>query len=131
LAASNLPSRLVGAGIRAGLCAEQFRLDQLAGQCAAVQRDERSVLHRRVRLDDGGDLLLARPVGTGDEHRQAGARHLAGQRHHAFAGRIREHQPAQVIACGELFLPFAFALTAAIQFAPRFHQFQQVVDRGQ
>ena len=86
------------AGVRAGLGAEQLGLDQLRRQRAAVERDERPVAHRGVRLDDLGDLLLAGAVRAGDQHRHVGARDLAGERDHALHRRIGEHHAAQVVA---------------------------------
>ena len=124
-------ARLVGAGVGAGIGAEQLGLDQLARQRAAVERDEGAMAHRGVGLHDLRDLLLAAAVGAGDQHRQVAARHLAGQRQHALAGRIVEHHAAQVVLLLQLRALQAVAGAAAVQFGARLRQLQQRIDRGQ
>ncbi|MNT06965.1 hypothetical protein D3C72_1416520 [compost metagenome] len=124
-------ARLVGAGVGAGLGTEQFGLDQLGGQGAAVHRHEGALGHQRVGLDDLRDLLLARAIGAGDQHRQLRARDLAGQGDHPLAGGVGEHRAAQRVLVFQCMALALFALASLVQFAPRFGQFQQVVDRGQ
>jgi hypothetical protein len=62
-------ARLVRAGVGARFGAEEFGFDQLARQRAAIDRDEGTVPHRRIRMDDLGVLFLAGAVRAGDEHR--------------------------------------------------------------
>jgi len=122
---------LVGAGVGAGLGTEQLGLDQLGRNRAAVERDERAPGDQRIGLDDLGDLLLARAVGAGDQHRQCRARHLAGQADHALAGRVGHHRTAQIVPGLQRRAIALFAVAAAVEFAAGFGQFQQVVDRDQ
>ena len=77
-------ARAGGARVRPRLGPEQFGFHQLARQRAAVERDERTVPHRRIGMHDLGELLLAGAVRAGQQHRQVRARHLAGQREQAF-----------------------------------------------
>jgi len=124
-------ARLARAGVRARVRAEQLGFDQFARQRAAVHRDEGTVPHRRVGVQDLGDFLLAGPVRTGDEYRQVGARDLAGERKHAFAGCIGEHGATQVVVAQQRVAPAAFAGAHLREFASGFRQFEQVVDGGQ
>ncbi|MCW0463548.1 hypothetical protein NB705_000621 [Xanthomonas sacchari] len=124
-------AHLVGAGVGAGLGAEQLGLDQFGRDRAAIERHERAAPYRGVGLDDLRDLLLAAAVGAGDQHRQFRARHLAGQGDRALAGGIGEHCAAQVVALRQLLAMAALAVAAAFQFAAGLGQLQQVVDGGQ
>ena len=82
-------------------------------------------------MHDLGDLFLAGAVGAGDQHRQIGARDLAGEREHALARRIGEDEAAQVVFALQRVAPALFAAAMPREFAPRLGQFQQVVDRRQ
>ena len=123
-------ARSVRAGVGAGLGAEQLGLDQLAGQGAAVEGDERPLAHCGVGLDDLGDALLAGTVRPGDQHRHLAAGDLAGQGQHPLGGRIGVDKPAQVEATqGRLLaLPHPGVLT---QRALGIGQLEQVAHAGE
>ena len=70
--------RLLRAGERAPLVAEQLRLEQLLRQRGTVQRDERSALSRGGAMDEARDDFLSGTRFTGQEHRRLGLRHLRG-----------------------------------------------------
>ena len=115
----------VGTGLRA----EQFRLDQLTRQRAAVHRHERSGAHGGVGLDDFRDALLAGTVRTGDEYRNVRTRDLAGELHQPLGGGGGKHQAAQVVGGIER-LSAATALVAQARHLARgFGKFQQVLHR--
>ena len=67
-----------GAGEGALLVTEQFRLQQVVGDRAAIDRDERAVGAAAVGVDDLGHQLLASAALTVDQHRQVGRRRLLG-----------------------------------------------------
>ena len=66
----------VGAGERAALVAEQFGLDQVLGNRAAVDRDEPAPRARAAFVNRAGNELLAATRLTGDENRRLGRRHF-------------------------------------------------------
>ena len=81
--------RLLRAGERAALVAEQLGLEQLFRERRAVDRDERTVAPRRCPMNQSGDHFLAGTrlalekdggLGYGDAH---------GRRHHTLPGRGR------------------------------------------
>src|SRR5690606_24662582 len=112
-------ARALRAGVGTGLGPEQLGLDQVGRDRAAVERDERAVLHRRVRMHDLGDLLLAGAVRAGDQHRQLRARDLHRQRQQALAGGVGEDEAAQVVVALQRAAPAALALLHARKLAPR------------
>ena len=130
-AASNLPSaRLAGAGVSAGIRAEQFGFDEIGRQRTAIQRDERAISHQRVRMHDLRIAFLACAIRSGDQHRQFRMRHLAGQRQRALTGRVCIHDAAQVVVLQQRVAPAAFSGLGLRQFAPAFAKLQQIVDGG-
>ncbi|MNE41196.1 hypothetical protein D3C80_1352550 [compost metagenome] len=70
---------LMGTGESALLMAEQFGLDQVLGDCPAVDGDERLVAALRLPMQGAGHQLLARAAFTTDQHRRLGGRQLAQQ----------------------------------------------------
>ncbi len=63
-------AQLLGAGIGAGLGAEQLGFEQLVGQTARRSPCTNGLIFAaRVGLDDLREPLLTRAVGSGDEHR--------------------------------------------------------------
>ena len=71
-------ARLVadGAGEGAAHVAEQLRLEQVLGDGAAVDGDERALGARRAAVELARDQLLAGAGLAGDEHRDVGGRDL-------------------------------------------------------
>ncbi len=124
-------ARAAGAGVGAGFGAEQLRLDQLRGNRAAVDRDERAAANRGIRMHDLRDALLAGAVRPGDQHPHIGARHPAGQLHHALHRVGGEHDAAQVVLLRQTLAPAALLLLQPLTLARRLRQFQQVLDRRQ
>src|SRR5690606_34676360 len=68
-----------GTGEGAFLVTEQLGLEQIAGDCGAVDRDERSGSSVRELVDAPGDELLAASGLAGDEHGAVVTSHLPHQ----------------------------------------------------
>jgi len=64
------------AGEGPALMAEHLGFEQLGGDRAAVDRDERTIGPRAGRMDGAGDELLARAALARDQDRGVGDRHL-------------------------------------------------------
>ncbi len=77
-------SLLVSYGAREGALdvAEELRLEQAFGQCAAVQRKEQAFRARRQLVEVAGNDFLTRSRFALDEDGALGRRHLLRQSHH-------------------------------------------------
>ncbi len=93
---------LVGAGERAALVAEQLALEQGLRERRAVQRHERRLRARALRVDRARELALARAALAGDEHRRPRARDLPGHPVDLLHRRARPDQPLHALALGAL-----------------------------
>ena len=80
LATSNRPDAvLVGPGERPFAMAEQLALDQVLGQCPAVDRHEGHLGPQALVVDRAGDQFLARAGLAEDQHGRVGRRDLGDQ----------------------------------------------------
>ncbi len=82
-------------------------------------------------MHDVGEHFLARAIGTGDQHRHVGMRHLRRHRRHRVHGLAFVHQAAQVVAFGELGARLGAPCARRHVFLHRGAQLQQVAHRGQ
>ena len=80
---------LLRAGERAALVAKQLRLEQLLGQCGAIQRDERPAPARRRGMDEPRHDFFAGAGLAGNEHGRVGRSDLCRlAQHRAPFGRL-------------------------------------------
>ncbi len=84
-----------GAGERALLVAEQLGLEDLTGQRATVQRDERAVGARGSLVDGARDELFARTALAQHEHRGVGRRHALDDAQHFLHPRAAREDAAE------------------------------------
>src|SRR5262245_58926128 len=90
-----------GARERALLVTEKRALDEIAGDRAAVEDDERLAAPARRVVDAARDELLARPRLAGDHHRElAGRNLLQGREDLAHRRRAADHA-VEAVALGE------------------------------
>jgi len=89
------PALTAADGAREGalFVSEELRVDELAGDRAAVDAAERAVPERRVLVYCAGDDLFARSCFPEDQDRRAAPRHDAGAGHDRSQSRIPADQP--------------------------------------
>jgi hypothetical protein len=81
-------------GERAALVTEQFRLEQLVGECGAVDRDERPMAAPRSVVDEARHHFLAGARLPGEQHGRFRLRHAGRMRQHVLPrARGADHPP--------------------------------------
>jgi hypothetical protein len=95
-------AQLFRARIGARLGAEKLGLEQLVGQAAGVDLDERLVASARIHLHDLREALLARSVRSRDEDRRLGRRDLDGERHDFVHRRALVDETSELVRAREL-----------------------------
>ncbi len=82
-----------------------------------------------VGLDDLGDAFLAGAVRARDQHRNVGARDLAGELDDALGRRRRENESAQIVLRIERLAALAALLAHARDLARRLGKLEKILDR--
>ena len=80
---------------------EEHVLDQLLGQCAAVQADEGPSRSRRGLVQHAGQNFFAGAGGTHQQGADLGLSHLLRQGQQLLAGRVDEHHAARPNRSGQ------------------------------
>ena len=83
---------------------KEFALEQVLGNRAAIDFDERAVLARALLMDGAGDELLAGAALSGDEHGRIGGRDELDLLHHLLQAGTAAHDVFRADGFGD-FLP--------------------------
>ena len=124
-------ARAVGSRVGPSFRAEQFRLDELGGNRAAVHGDKWTRAYGRVGMHDLRNALLAGAVRARDQHSNIGASDAAGEFHDALHGIGGEDDAAKIVLLRQTLAPAALLCLQPLLLSGGLRQFQQVLDGRQ